>query len=302
MSATIALGGTVPVTSALVTGATVVAAAAGAEGALEHAAYNTATASAKQRNDIQIRMVALSAVQESALLLAAAVAAGGVASISGFGIGSILTPALSLWFDAKLAVAAVSVPHLIGTAIRFWRLKGHVEARVMWSFGLASGAGGLIGALLSIVLQSGWLLGLLGVLLVFVGVSEWTGLSARLAFTGATAWIAGAVSGLLGGLVGNQGGLRSAALLGFPLPRETFVATATAIALFVDAARMPVYLYTHGPEMWTMRTQMGVMTAGVIAGTVFGGRVLRRIPEDQFRRVVAVLLVALGIALLVRSI
>lgn len=302
MSATIAFGGTVPVTSALVTGATVVAAAAGGEGALEHAAYNTETASAKQRNDIQIRMVALSAVQESALLLAAAVAAGGVASISGFGIGSILTPALSLWFDAKLAVAAVSVPHLIGTAIRFWMLKGHVDARVMWSFGLASAAGGLIGALLSIVVQSGWLLGLLGVLLVFVGVSEWTGLSRRLAFTGATAWVAGAVSGLLGGLVGNQGGLRSAALLGFPLPRETFVATATSIALFVDAARMPVYLYTHGQEMWTMRTQMGVMTAGVIAGTVFGGRVLRRIPEDQFRRFVAVLLVALGIALLVRSI
>lgn len=298
-----AFAGTVPVTSALVTGATAAAAAgSGGAGAPEHAACNAAITRARQRNDIKIRMIALPAVQESALLLAAAVAAGGVASISGFGIGSILTPALSLWFDAKLAVAAVSVPHLIGTAIRFWMLKGHVDARVMWSFGLASAAGGLIGALLSIVVRSGWLLGLLGVLLVFVGVSEWTGLSRRLAFTGATAWIAGAVSGLLGGLVGNQGGLRSAALLGFPLPRETFVATATSIALFVDAARMPVYLYTHGEEMWTMRTQMGVMTAGVIVGTVFGGRVLRRIPEDQFRRVVAVLLVALGIALLVRSI
>jgi uncharacterized membrane protein YfcA len=246
-------------------------------------------------------MVALVAVQESALLLAAAIAAGGVASISGFGIGSILTPALSLWFDAKLAVAAVSVPHLIGTAIRFWMLKGHVDARVMWSFGLASAAGGITGALLSSVVQSGWLLGLLGVLLVFVGISEWTGLSRRLRFTGAVAWLAGTVSGLLGGLVGNQGGLRSAALLGFPLPRETFVATATSIALFVDAARMPVYFYTHGEDMWTMRAEMTVMTAGVTAGTVFGGRLLRRIPEDRFRRVVAVLLVALGVALLVRS-
>jgi uncharacterized membrane protein YfcA len=46
---------------------------------------------------------------------------------------------------------------------------------------------------------------------------------------------------------------------------------------------------------------MTVMTAGVTAGTVFGGRLLRRIPEDRFRRVVAVLLVALGVALLVRS-
>jgi uncharacterized membrane protein YfcA len=293
-----AFGGTVPVTSPLVAGA---AAGCGGAGASEHATYNAAITNAKKRHDIKIQMVAFPAVQESVLLLLA-IAAGGVASISGFGIGSILTPALSLWFDAKLAVAAVSVPHVIGTAIRFWMLKGHVHARVMWSFGLASAAGGIAGALLSIVVQSGWLLGLLGVLLVVVGLSEWTGLSRRLAFTGATAWIAGAVSGLLGGLVGNQGGLRSAALLGFPLPRETFVATATSIALFVDAARMPVYFFTHGREMWTMRTEMAVMTAGVIAGTVFGGRVLRRIPEDQFRRVVAVLLAALGIALLVRSI
>jgi uncharacterized membrane protein YfcA len=64
---------------------------------------------------------------------------------------------------------------------------------------------------------------------------------------------------------------------------------------------MPVYFYTHGEDMWTMRAEMTVMTAGVTAGTVFGGRLLRRIPEDRFRRVVAVLLVALGVALLVRS-
>ena len=51
---------------------------------------------------------------------------------------------------------------------------------------------------------------------------------------------------MLGGLVGNQGGLRSAALLGFRLDRDTFVATATAIGLFVDGARMPIYFFTHG--------------------------------------------------------
>ena len=64
---------------------------------------------------------------ESLMLAVAAVIAGGIASISGFGIGSILTPALSLWYDAKLAVAAISIPHLIGTALRFWLLKGRVD-------------------------------------------------------------------------------------------------------------------------------------------------------------------------------
>lgn len=106
---------------------------------------------------------------------------------------------------------------------------------------------------------------------------------------------------MLGGLVGNQGGLRSAALLGFRLHRDTFVATATAIGLFVDGARMPVYFYAHGTELTQMTTAIAITTAGAIAGTLVGGRVLRRIPEAAFRRAVAVLLAILGIALLARA-
>ena len=238
---------------------------------------------------------------ESLLLAVAGVIAGGIAAISGFGIGSILTPTLSLWYDAKLAVAVISIPHVIGTALRLWLLKGGVDRRVMWSFGLASAAGGIIGALLNTVFESPWLLALLGLLLLFVGAGELTGFSRRMVFRGPWAWIAGAVSGMLGGLVGNQGGLRSAALLGFRLDRDTFVATATAIALFVDGARMPIYFYTHGSQLSGMVAVIAIATAGVIAGTLFGGRVLQRIPEAAFRRVVAVLLAVLGVALLARA-
>lgn len=235
------------------------------------------------------------------ILAIAGIVAGAVASIAGFGIGSILTPLLSLSFDAKVAVAAISIPHLLGTAFRFWLLQGQVNARVMWSFGLASAAGGLTGAWFSTAAHSAWLLAVLGVLLVFVAISEASGLARRMVFRGPAAWIIGAVSGLLGGFVGNQGGLRSAALLGFRLPRETFVATATAIGLFVDAARMPVYFFAHSDALWAMRTQIMVASAAVIAGTLFGGRMLRRIPEHVFRLVVAGLLALLGVFLLGRA-
>lgn len=235
------------------------------------------------------------------VLAAAAIVSGAVASIVGFGIGSILTPALSLWFDAGHAVAAISIPHFVGTALRFSLLRARVDRRVLWSFGLASAAGGLIGALAGTIVRSPWLLVLLAVLLLFVAASELTGLSRRMVFKGRWAWIAGAGSGVLGGLVGNQGGLRSAALLGFNLPRDTFIVTATAIGLFVDAARMPVYFVAHREALWNMRVEIAIATAGVIAGTIAGGRILRRIPEPAFRRVVAVFLALLGAWLLARS-
>ena len=231
---------------------------------------------------------------EYGVIAAASVVAAAIASISGFGIGSMLTPTLALWFDAKLAVAAVSIPHLIGTALRLAMVDAKVNPSVMWNFGLASAAGGLAGALLGTLFESVWLLILLAVLLLFVGAGEFIGFTRRLEFHGAAAWIAGVLSGLLGGLVGNQGGLRSAALLGFRLERHTFVATATAIALFVDGARMPVYFFTQGDELRQMAGAIAVSSAGVVAGTIAGQRVLSRIPEPIFRRVVAVLLVTLG--------
>jgi len=64
----------------------------------------------------------------------------------------------------------------------------------------------------------------------------------------------------------------SAALLGFDMPKEPFVATATAIGLMVDAARMPVYFATEGREM----SQHGLLIAITIAGVIAGARVMRR--------------------------
>ena len=82
-------------------------------------------------------------------LVAIAVAgllAGAIASVSGFGIGSLLTPLLGVKVGTKLAVAAVSVPHVTATAFRFWLMRQHVDRRLLWSFGLMSAAGGLAGA------------------------------------------------------------------------------------------------------------------------------------------------------------
>src|SRR4249919_1434794 len=79
---------------------------------------------------------------------ATAVAAGTIASVAGFGIGSLLTPLLAVRVDAKLAVAGVSIPHVVGTAVRFWLLRGHVDRRIFLWFGVTSAVGGLTGALL----------------------------------------------------------------------------------------------------------------------------------------------------------
>lgn len=234
-------------------------------------------------------------------VVAIAVVAGTVAAVTGFGIGSLLTPVLASSVDTRVAVAAVAIPHVIGTAVRFRLLQDGVDRRVLWSFGLTSAAGGLAGAVLYSVASNRWLNVVFGVLLVTASIGEATGLVRRVRFRGWAAWLAGAVSGVLGGLVGNQGGIRSAALLGFGLSKETFVATATAIALFVDGARLPVYLVTQWGAIGRQWTWIVLATAGVTAGTVLGSGVLRRVPDVWFHRVLALVLAVLGAVMLTQG-
>jgi uncharacterized membrane protein YfcA len=235
------------------------------------------------------------------ILALSAIAGGAIAGVAGFGIGSLLTPAMAWQVDARLAVAAVSIPHVIGTAFRFWLLGGHVDRRVLVSFGVMSAAGGLIGALVQAEATTPLLMMIFGVLLLFSASAEITGFGQRMRFEGPVAYVAGALSGLLGGLVGNQGGIRSAALLGVDLPKHAFVATATAVGLMVDGARVPVYLWYMGEPIAGIGAWVALATAGVVAGTVLGHRVLARIPERTFRRTVAVLLALLGAAMLAQG-
>lgn len=229
------------------------------------------------------------------LLGAAALLAGTIAAVTGFGIGSLLTPLLGLHVGTRLAVAAVALPHFVGTALRCWMLRRHIDRRVVLGFGITSAVGGLGGALLHIWIASRALGVVFGLLLVLAGISELTGWVTRVHWGRRAAWTAGAASGLLGGLVGNQGGIRSAAMLGFEVPRESFVATATAIGLFVDVARLPVYLATQGTEIARLWPLLCVASGAVITGTILGTRLLSHIPQRAFRRVVAVLLLALGV-------
>ena len=238
-----------------------------------------------------------------AVAAAVSIVAGAIAAVAGFGIGSVLTPVLSLRFDVRLAIAIVSLPHVAGTLVRFILVRAHIDRRVLLGFGIASAIGGLVGAALQAVVRSSVLAIVFGALLVFAGLGSLTGFARRMRFGDRNlALVGGALSGLLGGLVGNQGGIRAAALLGFDVDKEAFVATATAVALVVDGARIPVYLLTQGSDLAAQGPLIAVLAIGAIVGTLAGGWTLRRLPEPIFRRVVGALLLLLGLYTLARAV
>lgn len=231
------------------------------------------------------------------LAVAASFFGGAVASISGFGIGSIVTPLLASRLGMGLAVPAVAIPHAAGTALRFFLLRQSLDRRILLTFGVASAIGGLAGAIMQMWMRGRVLTIILAVLLIFSGLTGLLGI--KLEFRRRTAYVAGALSGVLGGLVGNQGGIRAGAMMGFNVSKEAFVATSTAVGLIVDGARVPVYLYHSGAELLSIWKLVAMMTAAVIAGTFAGRAVLGHLNEETFRRVVSGLILVLGVWLLV---
>jgi uncharacterized protein len=234
------------------------------------------------------------------ILAVVSVIAGMIASIAGFGIGSLLTPLLALEYGISIAVVGVAVAHFIGTSLRFFLLRKSINKRVLLTFGLTSAAGGLIGAFLHNIFQSAVLTIVFGCLLLLTGISGLTGLSEKVRFRGVVAWLLGGISGIFGGLVGNQGSIRSGALLGFDLDKDQFVATATGIALMVDIARLPVYLAIQWEELSTISQSVLIMTIGVVVGTIAGRGLLKKIPNAAFRKAVSAIILLIGILILVR--
>ena len=233
------------------------------------------------------------------LVFTVAVFSGATATVVGFGIGSLLTPLMASRLGMDVAVAAVMVPHAAATALRCWRLRANIDRRVLIRFGLLSAAGGLAGALLYTRLAPQMLSKVLGALLLLTAMAQLTGWSRSWRPQGPVVPALGLASGLFGGLAGNQGGLRAAALSAFDLRPAAFVATATATGLLVDLARAPVYLWTAGPRLLDLAVPLGVATAGVLIGTITGERILMGLSPARFARVVGVAIAALGVWLLV---
>ncbi|MBF0503844.1 MAG: sulfite exporter TauE/SafE family protein [Candidatus Omnitrophica bacterium] len=233
------------------------------------------------------------------ILLLVSTFAGLIAAISGFGIGSLITPLLAVKTGTGIAVAGVSIAHFLGTSLRFLIWKRYINKRVLLSFGITSAIGGLIGAVFHNIFQNVVLNIIFGCLLIFAGFSGLTGISGKWRLSGFMAWIAGALSGVFGGLVGNQGGIRSAAMFGFDLKGKEFVSTATGIALAVDIVRMPVYLIVQWKDILNIGPLIILASIGVLMGTEIGVWTVGKIPEASFKRLVSGIILMIGIFVLV---
>lgn len=253
-------------------------------------------------------------ILEHALIGAAALVASVITFFSGFGLGTALLPAFAAFLPTEIAIGMVAIVHLLNNVVKFVLLHRHVDRSVFFRFGIPALAAAPIGALLLRALAgtrplADYSIGestfdvtpvnvVVASLLILLGIQQLTPRLSRFTFAERYLVAGGAVSGLLGGLAGLQGALRSAFLMRTGLDRESFLATGVAVALVVDVAR----IVTYGAQ-GSLRFGSGALSlavTGVVAataGAMIGNRLLPAVSIDAIRVVVGVLLVAVSVAL-----
>ena len=233
---------------------------------------------------------------------------------SGFGLGTLLLPAMLLYFPPELAVALTAVVHLSSNLFKGILLGKHANVKVLLQFGLPAALAAWLGA---------WLLGrmtpttnwfewngqgmhgtvtplkvLLALIMIGFALLELWPRFQRWQLDAKWMPVGGLLSGFFGGLSGHQGALRSAFLVRAGLSKEVFVATGVVIATGIDISRISVYAGTLSWDLLQeFRWVLSVAIAAAMLGVWIGRRLLQKVTMQVVQHIVAFMLILIALLL-----
>jgi uncharacterized membrane protein YfcA len=232
-------------------------------------------------------------------LVLASVAAFGVAvlsAVAGFGGGVLLLPVFTVLFGLRAAVPMLTVTQLSSNASRVWLNRGELRWRMVRAFALGAVPGAVLGGVVLASAPLAVLKRVLGVFLIGVVVWRRVGRPPRppsdAVFTGV-----GAASGVGSALLGSVGPLTAPFFLAAGLTRAAYVGTEAASALTMHLTKIA----TYGAGDLLTRTVLlyGIaLTPATLAGAWTGKRIVDRIDDRTFVRLVELGLLAAGILFL----
>lgn len=241
-----------------------------------------------------------------------ALVAAGLTLFSGFGLGTLLLPALAVFMPVEVAVGATAVVHLANNLFKVGLVGRWADWGVVWRFGAPAVVAAFGGAAL-LAWASVWSpiatyeLGgqvreitpvkvVVGVLVGVFAVLELRDGAARVELSRRWLALGGALSGFFGGLSGHQGALRAAFLVRAGLEKKGFVGTSAVCSAMVDVARLVVYAaaaVVAGEGFGGRGAPVGLVAVGcgaAFVGTFVGSRLVEKVTMRGVRVVVAVML------------
>ena len=236
--------------------------------------------------------------EEITLFFISALIAEIIGTMAGFGSSTIFLPLALLFVDFKTAIVLVAIFHLFGNLSRIIFFREGFDKRIILQFGVPSVLLSLLGAFLIGVLPQPLLKLILGIFLITTSSSFLIKPRLKLPANTSTFVAGGSTTGFITALVGTGGALRATLLQGFNIEKVKYIATAASIALATDVTRIPVYLY-QGFLTEQYYLYLPILFGIALTGSFIGKKILRRIDQEKFRKMVLVAIILVSIKFII---
>ena len=226
------------------------------------------------------------------LFFTAAFLAVVIGTVAGFGTSTILLPITLLFVDFKTALVLVAVSHISGSLGAAAFFRHGFDKRLILLFGVPSIILTILGAYLVNYVPQNVMQFILGLSLLIFSIYFLLKPDFKVSASKTNTVFGGSLSGFLQGLLGIGGPLRGAFLISYNLDKFKYIATLAAIAVIIDATRIPVYFLNNllEPQFYYFIPVLAVIG---IAGSYTGKRIVQKIPQNIFKKFV---LVGIGLA------
>lgn len=233
---------------------------------------------------------------------------------SGFGLGTILTPVMMLFFPVDIAIALTGIVHFSNNIFKLFLVGKNFDKDILMRFGIPAVISAFIGAFLLLripnlePIYTYLLFGktfeiyplklTVAVLMMFFAVVDLIPFFNNLQFNKNKLPIGGAMSGFFGGLTGAQGALRSAFLIRSGMSKEAFIATTVVISCFVDITRLSVYsTRLMQIDLKQNLYLLIIVTFSAISGAFVGNKLLKKVTLKLLQKIIAIALLIISLAL-----
>lgn len=228
------------------------------------------------------------------LFIALALLAEILGTIGGFGSSVFIVPIASLFLDFQSVLGITALFHVSSNITKIVFFKHGFDKGLILKVGIPALVFVVIGAYFSKYvdvqkLETGLAIFLIITSLAFLLIKNLT-----IKPTAINSLLGGTFSGLMAGLIGTGGSIRGITLAAFNLKTEVFIATSAIIDLGVDSSRAVVYYFNgfvHSHDLYLVP----FLIVASIVGTYIGKRILQKVSQETFKKMVLILLLITGI-------
>ena len=215
-----------------------------------------------------------------------------IGTVAGFGTSTILLPITLIFVDFKTALVLVAISHISGSLGATAFFRHGLDKRLILLFGVPSIILTILGAYLVTYVPQNILQLILGLSLLIFSIYFLLKPDFKVSVSKKNTIFGGSLSGFLQGLLGIGGPLRGAFLISYNLDKFKYIATLAAIAVIIDATRIPIYFLNNLLELQFYYFIPVLAVIGIV-GSYTGKRIVQKIPQNIFKKFV---LAGIGLA------